>query len=76
MDDLKSSHIDQKVNNEFDACLQKHYGTHGAVTIHCGKVHQYLGMELDYLHRGEVKIGMVKYVQGMLDKFATHIKEE
>ena len=75
VDDLKSSHIDPTVNDEFDAWLQKNYGTHGAVAIHRGKVHQYLGMELDYSHRGEVKIGMVKYVQGMLDEFAIQFKK-
>ena len=75
VDDFKSSNIDPKVNDEFDTWLQKNYGTHGEVTIHRGKVHQYLGMELDYSHQGVVKIGMIKYVQGMLDEFAIQFKK-
>ncbi len=60
VDDLKSSHIDPKVNDEFDKWLQDNYGEHGEVTIHRGKVHEYLGMEIDYTEKGKVKIGMVE----------------
>jgi hypothetical protein len=34
VDDLKSSHIDSKVNNQFDKWLQENYGEHGEVAIH------------------------------------------
>ena len=34
----------------------------GAMKVHCGKVHNYLGMILDFLHGGEVHISMVKYI--------------
>jgi hypothetical protein len=42
LDDLKSSYIDPKVNNQFDKWLQENYGEHGEVAIHRGKIHDYL----------------------------------
>jgi hypothetical protein len=37
VDDLKSSHKDSKVNDQFDKWLQENYGEHGEVAIHQGK---------------------------------------
>ena len=37
VDDLKSSHIDKKVNDEFEKWLQRKYGGYKAVTAHRGK---------------------------------------
>jgi hypothetical protein len=34
VDDLKSSHKDSKVNDQFDKWLQENYGEHGEVVIH------------------------------------------
>ena len=39
----------------------------------CGRVHDYLGMDLDYSTKGEVKIGMIKYLQNVEDKFTEPI---
>jgi hypothetical protein len=69
MDDLKSSHKDARINDQFDKWLQTKYGEHGKVTTHRGKIHEYLGMELDYIEDGKVKIGMIKYVENMLKEF-------
>jgi hypothetical protein len=69
VDDLKSSHKDKRVNDAFDKWLQKIYGGHGKVTSHRGKIHKYLGMELDYTEDGKVKIGMLGYVENMLSDF-------
>jgi hypothetical protein len=38
VDDLKSSHIDPKVNENFLSCLNRKYGKHGAVTATRGNV--------------------------------------
>jgi hypothetical protein len=48
VDDLKSSHKDPRVNDKFEQWLQSNYSKHGKVVNHCGKVHEYLGMEIDY----------------------------
>jgi hypothetical protein len=47
VDDLKSSHKSKLVNDQFEKWLNTKYGNHGKVTAACGKVHDYLGMELD-----------------------------
>jgi hypothetical protein len=74
VDDLKSSHKDSKVNDQFDKWLQGNYGEHGEVAIHRGKIHDYLGMEIDFSKKGKVKIGMTEYVESMLEVFPEKIK--
>ena len=69
VDDLKSSHKDPKVNDEFQAWLQKEYGQEREVTATRGKKHTYLGMLLDFSVPGEVKVDMTDYVQDMIDEF-------
>jgi hypothetical protein len=74
VDDLKSTHKDPKVNDQFDKWLQDNYGVHGEVVIHRGTRHDYLGMELDYSVKGKVKINMTKYVENMIEDFPEKIK--
>jgi Reverse transcriptase (RNA-dependent DNA polymerase) len=69
LDNLKSSHKTKAVNNRFKKWLNSKYGNHGKVTATCGKVNNYLGMELDYQKRGELKINMTKYVDNMINEF-------
>jgi hypothetical protein len=75
VDDLKSSHKDKRVNDNFEQWLQKIYGRHGEVTSHRDKKHDYLGMELDYTEDGKVKFGMKKYVESMLNEFPIKFKK-
>jgi hypothetical protein len=76
VDDLKSSHKDPKVNDEFEEWLQMKYGEHGKDVAHRGKIHDYLGMELDYSGAGKVKIGMIKYAKNMLEDFPEKLIEK
>ena len=69
VDDLKSSHVDSKVNDDFEVWLNKKYGEHGKVATKRGKIHEYLGMTLDYNEEGVIKIDMRKYVKDMLESF-------
>ena len=48
VDHLKCSHKKKTVNDEFAKWSEETYGQHGRVKIHRGKVHDYLGMKLDY----------------------------
>jgi hypothetical protein len=50
LEDLKSSHEDAKANDEFHKWLDIKYGDHklGKVRATRGKIHNYLGMTLDY----------------------------
>jgi hypothetical protein len=74
VDDLKSSHIDSKVNDQFDKWLQENYGKHGEVAMHRGKIHDYLGMEIGFSEKGKVKMGMTECVESMLEVFPEKIK--
>jgi hypothetical protein len=76
VDDLKSSHKSKLVNNKFEKWLNSMYGKHGRVTATHGRVHDYLGMALDYCKRGEVKINMTKYVGNMLNNFPVKLRKK
>ena len=69
VDDLKSSHVDRKVNDEFHHWLNQKYGKYGEVKVTRGKVHEYLGMTFDYSKKGTIQVGMVEYVENMLKDF-------
>jgi hypothetical protein len=69
VDDLKSSHVDPKVNDDFLAWLNSKYGHYGEVKATRGKIHDYLGMTLDYSEPGKVKIGMIDYITKMVEEF-------
>jgi hypothetical protein len=60
VDDLKSSHKSKSVKDKFEKCLNIMYGKHGKVTTTRGRIHNYLGMELDYQKQGELKTNMTK----------------
>ena len=49
------------------------YGKYKAVEPTRGKIHEYLGMVVDFTEHEVVKIDMVKYVEGMLSDFPTKI---
>ncbi len=44
------------------------------MTRHVGKVHDYLGMVVDYSSKDEVKFDMTKYVKEMLNEFPIKLK--
>ena len=41
----------------------------GAIKLKRGKIHEYLGMQLDFSVVGQVKITMFDYIQEMLEDF-------
>jgi hypothetical protein len=59
----------KSVNDRFEKWLNSKYGNNGKVTATHGKVHDYLGMELDYRKRGKLIINMSKYVENMINDF-------
>jgi hypothetical protein len=68
VDDLKLSHVDQNVLEGVAEKLNAKYGQEAPLVIHRGKVHEYLGMTIDYSEDGKVKFMMGDYVQGILDE--------
>ena len=75
VDDVMSSHINPKVNNDFDEWLQAKYGEHSKVKAHQGKEHDYLRIIFEYEDEGKVKIDMSSYMKNMLDDFPVKLKK-
>ena len=75
VDDVMSSHINPKVNDDFDRWLQARCGEHGKVKAHRGKVHDYLCMIFEYEDKGKVKVNMSSYVKNMLEDFPVELKK-
>jgi Reverse transcriptase (RNA-dependent DNA polymerase) len=68
VDDLKSSHVNAKVNDDFANWLNNKYGKFGEVKVKRGSVHEYLGMTFDYSTPKTVYVGMIDYVENMIDE--------
>ena len=58
VDDLKVSHVDENENSKFAEWMKTIYG--GKLTVHRGKIHDYLGMDMDWPKDGKVTISMIK----------------
>ena len=71
VDDLKSSHIDPRVNTKFGEWLSMTYGV--SVVNHRGKVHDYSGMIFNFSHEGKVMVNMIEYIKGIIDQFPEEI---
>jgi hypothetical protein len=76
VDDLKSSHIDPKVNDKFAEWCEATYGSDdlGHVKVVRGKIHDYLAMIMDYTQEGALKVDMRYYIEGMCEEFPHEIK--
>ena len=66
VDNLKLSHVDDKVNTLIVNLIDEEFGKESPITVTRGKVHDYLGMTLDYTEKGKVKIKMLDYLEKML----------
>ena len=71
VDDLKISHADEKVVTALINKINKKYGKTASgqdvpLTVRRGKLHDYLGMTLDYRTKGKVQIDMKEYVKKIL----------
>ncbi len=80
VDDCKISHESSKVINETIEWLREEYQSifkdgSGAMKVHRGKVHKYLGMTLDFSHKGKCRVSMYYYVDGILEAFDDDIKK-
>ena len=68
VDDLKISHVDESVVEKVLDMLNERYGKETPITINRGKVHDYLGMTLDYSEAGRVKIRMDDYIERVINE--------
>jgi hypothetical protein len=67
VDDIKLSHIDDEVNEEIIEKLNGVYGKEAPLVVTRRKVHDYLGMTLDYSVDGQCKVIMKDYVEATLE---------
>ena len=72
--DCKLSHKEPKENDKMIEWLKSEYESifedgSGNITVSRGKVHTYLGMNLGYRVKGQVKITMYDYVKEILNAF-------
>ena len=68
VDDLKISHVDPKAVDEVIALLESEFGKEAPPTVSRGKVHEYLGMTIDFHVKGKVKFTIIDHIQNMLDE--------
>ena len=61
------SHESADVVTEMIDLLEMEFGNEAPLTKTRGKVHEYLGMTIDFSEKGKVKFSMIDYVQKMLD---------
>ena len=69
VDNLKASHVDPKVNDEFHKWLQENFGQIADATGTRGKKHVHLGMTLDHTVPGQAKVDVTNYVKSMIEDF-------
>jgi hypothetical protein len=75
VDDVKSSHGDKKVNDNFLHWLKTMYASNGIgeLNVTRGLRHHYLAMTLDYIVQGILKHGITTFVAKMVEDFPAKI---
>ena len=76
VDDLKVSHKDQTAIDDFAKWLRGKYERKDQdlfLTHHEGKVHDYLGIDLDYSEKKKLKVSMIKYIDKIFKGFSEDI---
>ena len=68
VDDLKISHVEADVVTNIITLLELEFGKDAPLTVTRGKVHDYLGMTIDYSIKGKVKFTMIDYIKNMLEE--------
>lgn len=76
VDDIKLSHVDGSVLEDIISELKKRYGKDALLTVTRGRVHDYLGMTIDYQEDGKVKFTMIDYIENMLNEVPGDISGE
>ena len=69
VDDMKISHAESTVVDRIINLLEVEFSKEAPLTIRRGKIHDYLGMTLDFSLDGKVQINMEDYIRKMLAEF-------
>ena len=76
MDDIKISHVDSEVVDDILNKLDERYGKEAPVVTTRGKIHDYLGMTLDYNIDGKVYITMFEYIAKIIEELPMELDGE
>jgi len=68
VDDLKISHVNSAVVEDIVSRLNDQYGKEEPISMHRGKVHDYLGMQLDFTQHGKLVLSMIEYIKNVLSE--------
>jgi hypothetical protein len=71
VDNLKVFHMEPAEITKFGEWLSNNYGM--TVVTHQGKVHDYLGMILDFSMKGKVMVNMIAYIKKIIADFPEEI---
>jgi hypothetical protein len=63
VDDLKILHVDTKVVDSLIDDLDREFGKETPLSKSRGKIHDYLGMTLDFSINGQVMVTMINYIK-------------
>ena len=77
VDDIKAGHVEANEVTGMAKWLRKTFKClfkdgSGNMMLYQGKIHDYLGMNLDYTIKGEVEITMIPYIKEMIQDFREH----
>ena len=76
VDDVISSHQKSSVNDDFAKWANQVYGQLKPVEIRRGKIHDYLGMQLDFKSDpGKVRVSQFAHVKDMLDSWPKKLEK-
>jgi hypothetical protein len=68
MDDLKISHVDSKMVDDDITMLEREIEKEALLTVTRGKVHEYLGMRLDFSNPGKRIVSLEPYIMYILEE--------
>ena len=74
VDDVLSSHVDPRVNDGFAEWFQEKYGEIKSVEIKRGKLHTFLGMDLDFGIAGECHVMQEHHIRDIVDAWPENLK--
>jgi hypothetical protein len=74
VDDIKMSHVDEGALEWLIKKLGNRYGGVSPLTVSRGKIHEFLGMVIDFTRKGEVSLDMQKHIQDILETGTTDMK--
>ena len=71
VDDVKSSHVESRANDEFHKWYERKYGRedNGHVKVTRVPKHDYLAINLDYSEDRKMKVDMLDYIERTLKDF-------